>query len=296
MRSVVESRRSTARTASGVDEDGLFPVNAPLSWTDYLRSLWLRRDFIIQVPLGRLKAQTHSTVLGGAWHLLNPVLSGAVYYVVFGVIFLGADAIPNYAGFLIAGLFSFLYIQRSATSGARSVIGNRNLISQVNFPRAALPISAIIAETISYMWSLIALVLIVALTGESLEWRWVLLLPVLLLQGVFNLGFAMVVARMSFHFRDIEQFLPYILRMWMYLSGIFFTVDFVARRLGESSFGVAIFQLNPAYVYAALTRSALLEAHPVAAPVWVLGVMWAVVMLVAGFIYFRGREVEYASE
>lgn len=295
MRSVVETDRSLLRTAER-GKDGLFTVGAPLPVADYLAALWRRRDFVLQVPLGRLRAQTHSTVLGGLWHLLNPVLFAAIYYFVFGVIFQGRDAIPNYAGFLIAGLFSFLYIQRSATTGARSITGNRSLIGQVNFPRAAMPISATLAEAISYSWSILALCLLVLFTGEPLAWSWLLVLPVLILQTVFNAGFAMVFARLSFHFRDIEQFLPYVLRMWMYLSGIFFTIDFVERRLGEGSLAVGIFRWNPAYVYASLTRSALLSEHSADPSAWIIGIVWAIALLAGGFFYFRGREVEYASE
>lgn len=295
MRSRVEADPSLRRTAER-GEDGLLSVGAPLPLAAYLRALWRRRDFILQVPLGRLRAQTHSTVLGGLWHLLNPVLFAAIYYFVFGVLFQGRDSIPNYAGFLIAGLFSFLFIQRTAATGTRSVTGNRSLIGQVNFPRAALPISATIAETISYSWSMLALGLLVLLTGEPLTFTWLLAIPVLILQALFNVGLAMVVARLAFHFRDIEQFLPYVLRMWMYLSGIFFTIGFVERRLGRTHPAVTLFEWNPAYVYATLTRSALLESHAADPFSWVVGTVWAVVLLAGGFVFFRGREVEYASE
>lgn len=295
MHSVVESNRSLLRTAER-GEDGLFDVSAPLPVGAYVQALWHRRDFVLQVPLGRLRAQTHSTVLGGLWHLLNPVFFAAVYYFVFGVIFRGREDIPNYLGFLIAGLFSFLYIQRAAQTGAKSVTGNRGLIGQVNFPRAALPIAAVIAETISYSWSILALGFLVVLTGEPVTWSWMLLVPIVILQMLFNTGFAMVVARLAFHFRDIEQFLPYLLRMWMYLSGIFFTVGFVESRLGPSSPAVALFELNPAYVYATLTRAAVLKDHAADLSVWLIGTAWAAGLLAGGFLYFRGREVEYANE
>ncbi len=295
MRSVVETGGARVRSAE-VGDDGLFHVGAPLPIHSYLRSLWQRRDFLLLVPLGRLRAQTHSTVLGGLWHLLNPLLSAGVYYVVFGIIFEGRQSIPNYAGFLVVGLFSFLYTQRTLTTGAGSVTNNRSLIAQVNFPRAALPISATLAELVSHSWAVVALALIVVPTGESPSATWLLLVPVLLVQSMFNLGLAMVVARLAFHFRDIQHFLPYVLRMWMYLSGIFFTVDFVENRLGSDHVLVTLFEWNPAYVYASLTRQAMLDAHPIDPSMWAVGALWGVVVLVLGFVYFRAREIEYASE
>lgn len=272
----------------------LYPVGAPLGLREYAAAVWLRRDFILQVPLGRLRAQTHSTVLGGLWHLLNPLLFASIYYFVFGVVFEGRDEIPNYAAFLIAGLFSFLYTQRVATTGARAITGNRSLIGQVNFPRVVLPLSATIAESISHLWAVAALLGIVLLTGEPITVAWLLLLPVLFLQCLFNFGLALVVARLGFHFRDVEQFLPYALRMWMYLSGIFYTLGFVSERLGDNWI-LALFEWNPAYAFATLTRSALLEQHSAGGQEWLVAATWALALVVAGFFFFRAREIDYAS-
>jgi teichoic acid transport system permease protein len=281
------------RTA-GSRTGALYPVGAPLGLRAYLGEVWLRRDFVLQVPLGRLRAQTHSTALGGIWHLLNPLLFASIYYFVFGIVFEGREEIPNYAAFLIAGLFSFLYTQRVATTGARAITGNRSLIGQVNFPRAVLPLSATLAESISHAWAVTALLGIVLLSGEPVTAAWLLLIPVLLLQCLFNFGLALVVARLGFHFRDVEQFLPYALRMWMYLSGIFYTLAFVGDRI-SASWVLVLFEWNPAYAFATLTRAALLEQHTAGPQDWLVGATWAVGLLVAGFFFFRAREIDYAS-
>jgi teichoic acid transport system permease protein len=275
--------------------DELYDVGAPLSVRDYLRALWWRRDFILLVPLGRLRAQTHSTVLGGVWHLLNPLLFAAVYYFVFGIIFRGRDDIPNYAAFLVAGLFTFFFTQRVASTGARAITGNSSLMGQVNFPRAALPLSATIAETISHIWSLLALLLVVLLTGESFAATWLLIVPILLLQCMFNLGLAMVIARLTFHFRDIQQFLPYLLRMWLYLSGIFYTLEFVEQRLSDMRWLVTLFELNPVYAYSALIRAALLSDYDVGGFEIAVAAVWAIGLVIGGFFFFRAREIEYAD-
>jgi teichoic acid transport system permease protein len=277
------------------DTNNLFQVDAPLRTKDYLRALWRRRDFVLLVPLGRLRAQTHNTLLGGVWHLLNPLLFAGVYYFVFGIIFRGRDDIPNYAAFLVAGLFTFLFTQRVATTGAVSITSNSSLIGQVNFPRVALPLSATIAESISHAWSILALLVIVLLTGEPVTATWLLIIPLLLLQASFNLGLAMIVARLAFHFRDIQQFLPYLLRMWLYLSGIFYTLAFVEQRLEAISWLASLFEWNPAYAFAALTRGALLTDHYVRSTEILVAATWTVTLLVGGFFFFRGREIEYAS-
>jgi teichoic acid transport system permease protein len=278
-----------------VAADGLFNVGRPLPVTTYLRTLWQRRDFVIQVPLGRLEAQTSSTLLGSLWHLINPLLSAVIYYFVFGILFGGREDIPNYGAFLVTGLVAYIYTQRTAVVGARSITGSRALLSQLNFPRTALPLSATIAEAISHVWAVAATLAVVVVTGEPLTLQWLWLVPAVALQTLFNLGFAMIVARLTFHFKDVENLLPHLLRLWMYISGLFFTIDFVAATLGGDSIVVALFPWNPAYAFMSLTRGALLADHAITTEHWLVAVVWSVGLLIVGFTYFRAREIEYGS-
>lgn len=275
--------------------DGLFNVGKPLPITTYLQTLWQRRDFIVQVPLGRLEAQTNNTLLGSLWHLINPLLSAVIYYFVFGVLFGGREDIPNYGAFLVTGLVAYLYTQRTAVAGARSVTGSRALLTQLNFPRAALPLSTTIAEAISHGWAVAATLVVIVVIGEppTLQWLWIV--PTIALQAVFNLGFALLLARLTFHFQDVENLLPHLLRLWMYISGLFFTTDFVAATLGEGSLVVRLFPWNPAYAFMSLTRGALLTDHPINSEHWLVAGLWSVGLLVVGFGYFRAREIEYGS-
>jgi teichoic acid transport system permease protein len=260
---------------------------------DYMRRLWERRDFVWAVPIGQLRAQTQSTALGAGWHLLNPLLTAALYYLVFGVIFGGRGRIENYPAFLVVGIFTFLYTSRCVTAGAKSITSNGGLLTTINFPRLALPSAATVAETVSHAFALGALALMVPILSNPPRVTWALVVPALLLQAIFNLGAAMIVARLSFQFRDIETLLPHLLRFWMYLSGLFFTIDLVVDAVGAGSPLVGIFQANPAYLHMALMRGALLDGHEVYAWMWFAAVAWTLVIVVGGFVFFRAHEVEY---
>lgn len=261
---------------------------------DYLRRMWLARDFILYVPLGQLRAQTYNTVLGSVWHLLNPLLNAALYYLLFGVLFQAVRAIDNYAVFLVVGMFAFLYTNRTVLAGARAMTGNLSLISQIRFPRAALPVSAAIAETISHVVAVGALYVMVLLLGERPTLLWLAVVPIVAVQMIFNLGLAFIAARLTFHFRDLENLLPHVLRFWMYLSGLFFSIEFVVNRTGPDSPIVTLFELNPGYIFMALMRGALMDQYSLD---WRLGLVacgWAVATVMFGFLFFRSREVEYS--
>jgi teichoic acid transport system permease protein len=258
----------------------------------YLRRLWARRDFVWAVPLGQLRAQTQSTVLGGAWHLLNPLLTAALYYFVFGILFKAAARVENYPAFLVVGVFTFLYTSRVAAAGAKSITSNIGLITQINFPRLALPVAATVAETISHGVALFALMGMLPVLGVLPSWGWLMTVPILLVQCLFNLGVAMVLARLAFQYRDIDSLLPHAIRLWMYASGLFFTVGFVVDAVGDGLL-VTIFTANPAYIHMTLMRSALLDGEGADLGLWVGAAVWAAVAAGGGFAFFRSREVDY---
>lgn len=281
------------RTLPGTPKDTapLVELGRPLPLRAYLRDLWSRRQLIVAIPLGDLKAQNRDSLLGGLWHLLNPLLLAAVYYLIFGIIFDagGRGDVDNFVGFLTIGVFTYYYTSKSITAGARSVVNNEGLIRSIRFPRAVLPVSAVLGEAAALVFSVSTMLAVVLLTGERPEPVWLLLVPALALQTMFNLGVALGIARATAHFRDVEQLLPFLLRIWLYFSGVFYVID---DRVAGIPVLHALLQWNPAHTYITLVRAALLDG---AAPgrQWLAAVGWGVVALVVGFIFFWRHEGEY---
>ena len=73
--------------------------------------------------------------------------------------------------------------------------------------------------------SMFVLVGIVLVTGEPLTLAWLLVVPALLLQSIFNAGLALIVARLGTKITDLTQLMPFILRTWMYGSGVIYSID-----------------------------------------------------------------------
>src|SRR5688572_2784464 len=107
---------------------------------EYLKALWVRREFAIAIPTAELQAQHRNTVLGGLWHLLNPLLQMGVYYLVFGVILDVNRGVDNFLGFIAIGVFTFHFTTKSVTAGAKAITSNEGLIRAIMFPRAILPL------------------------------------------------------------------------------------------------------------------------------------------------------------
>jgi teichoic acid transport system permease protein len=271
-------------------------VGTKLPLRDYLRELWLRREFAITVPLGELRAQNQDTSLGQLWHLLNPLFLIGIYYFVFGIVLdiEGRRGVDDYLPFLIVGVIIFNYTRSSMQAGARMIVKNRRLVQSINFPRAILPISSIVSETVSHLYAL-PVMLVLLLSTNFLDstvvpsFWWLLLIPITVIQALFNLGLSMAVSRFAFHFRDVQNFMPYAIRLWFYMSGVLYPIT---SDLIETVWIRRLLQLNPAWSIIETARDALLYQRAVWW-VWALAFGWTVFALVVGFAYFRRAENEY---
>jgi teichoic acid transport system permease protein len=242
------------------------------------------------IPSAELQAQHRNTALGSLWHLLDPLFSVAIWWLLFGVILNVTRGVDNVVGFLAIGVFAFHFTMKAVKSGARAITSNEGLLRAISFPRAILPLSVVLAEFMALGYALSAMFIVVLLTGEEPAWTWLLIVPMVSIQFLFNAGLALFMARLADHFRDVVQILPYGLRVWGMISGVFYPV---ANRLDDHPTLFAIMKVNPAYLFMELPRRAILDNTAPTLGEWMTLAIWAVAMLIVGFLFFLGRENEY---
>ena len=275
--------------------DDLIPLGRSLPLRVYLRSLWERRQFAITVPMGELRTKHMNTVLGNVWHLLNPVLQVGVYYLVFKVLLRTDRGVENFLPYLAIGVFCFGYMQRSITACASSITNNEGLIRSLSFPRAILPISAVVRETIAFGPSIVLVLVLAAITGEGIRPTWLLVIPWTALMAMFALGAGFVLARLTDGLQDVGNLLPFLFRISFYLSGILYAFErFVPERYAP---WLPIIAFNPFYAFISHMRHALMStyrADPTVDPwLWLSALLYPVIFLVFGFQFFRTAEQRY---
>ncbi|HEX2154031.1 MAG TPA: ABC transporter permease [Acidimicrobiia bacterium] len=263
---------------------------------EYLQDLWRRREFAMALGLGNLKARNASTSLGLFWWVLNPLLLGGVYFLVFGLFFQRQEP-TNFLVYLLSGMFPFHFTSQSMTGGANSIIQNAKLLANLRFPRLLLPISAMIEALVGFLASLVVLVLIILIAGtvsgeNYFTFRLAYLPLIIPIHLVFNIGLGAMTARLAVPFRDINNLLPYVNRIWLYLTPIIWPLELLD---GVSPFLQSLVRLNPMFDIVGLYRSALLGTplvldHVVGALIWasVIGVVG-----VAVFVRHEGHIVRY---
>jgi teichoic acid transport system permease protein len=290
---VAESDAATSLKALA-ERHGLRAAGELPSLAAYARQLWAYRHFIFSYANARVSSSLGKTRLGRIWQVLTPLTNAAVYYLIFGIILNTKRDIDNFVAYLCIGVFLFVFSQSTVQAGVTSITSNLGLIRALHFPRASLPISVTLIEAQHLVASMSVLMLIVLVTGEPLTLQWLLLVPALLLQTLFNAGLAMIFARVGSKLTDLRQVLPFALRVWMYGSAILYPVTMFSQRL--DGWLLVLVESNPLLVYIELMRYALMENVPLAnslLQLWLTGLGWAVAVGAVGFIYFWRGEKEY---
>ena len=270
--------------------------------TTYFREMWRYRPLVQVMAVSKAEAENQNTYLGQVWSLVSPTINALVYVLIFGFLLkIGREGIENTIAFIVVGVFMFRFFERSVMAGAHSLQKNMNLVRSVQFPRAVLPTAGVLAELTMLLPALVVMCVISYLSGflpvagkVTIDWYWLLLFPAVLLMWVFSTGCAFISARLVAQTPDIDNLLPHVIRILMYASGVIFSVD---RFVSQFSWGF-LMEYQPVAVYLYLVRSSLLNepAYPPDAFMWLLGVLWALLFSVLGFLFFWAGEERYGRD
>ena len=292
-----------AAPAANAERYGLHRMGIRPPLAQYIRSTWERRHFVRSLATSKAYAENQNTYLGQFWAVLTPALNALVYVVIFGWLLGARKNIDNTIAFIVVGTFMWRFVSDSVTGGAKSVVGNLNLVRSLHFPRAVLPLSAVLSQLASLVPALVVMMGLTALSGVfpdnvavPITWRWLLIVPATGLMFVFNSGLAFMVGRWNALVPDLANILPFTLRLMMYISGVIFPVTHYVS--GASGLLRLVLEYQPFAVLLNIARQALLNEHtiPLDWTMWVAAAVWAVVAFAAGFVIFWRAEARYGRE
>lgn len=277
----------------------LSPIGTRPSLGRYLADLWGRRHFIWTDARLRALSGNEGTVLGNAWLVLSPLLNAAVYAVLFGFVLQTSRGIENFLHFLVVGVFMFQFSARCVNGGATCIRSGQGLIRAFAFPRASLAVSVVTREAIAMapvLGTLLVMLVLLPTTGQGSERVWPtlawLLLPLLLvLQTLYNLGLALVIAPLVTRLPDLRNLVPFLTRVWFYGSGVFFSVE----RFVDTPAVQAFMTANPMYLVLDAYRDVLVYDTVPSAGTWLTLAAWSVGLVVVGTLAFWSQEERYAA-
>jgi teichoic acid transport system permease protein len=294
----------------------------------YLAALWQRRHFIFGYATARNVSMYTDAKLGQIWQVLTPLLNAGVYYLIFGVLFNTSRAVNHFPAFLLVGVFVFAFTERSIVTGSNVMRANLQLIRALYFPRASLPLAYVIVELQQMMIGMVVVVIAMLASEQWPTWYWLLLIPIAVLQTMFNVGAALIVARLGGSLADVSELIPFFLRISRYFCGVMYLT--YTLTYNRPNWVQWVLSLNPFAVYISLFRVAFMSSyrqdmpgnapfnqgvcsaflkdqghdqnfswlascHPVVTnhDIWAAAIGWGVVFFVVGIVFFWQAENKY---
>jgi lipopolysaccharide transport system permease protein len=183
------------------------------------QSVYLR-DLVFELVSRDVKVQYKRSFIGVFWSLLNPLFQFIVFGFLFSKVF--AVNVQRYSAYALIGLFIWTWFQAALLQGARSIVGNRELIRRPGFPVAVLPIVSVLVPWVQFLYALPVL-FVVLLFGHAPMTVALVGLPILMfIQFLLTLGTVYLLAAINVAFRDTSLILGVLLQVMLFATPIFY--------------------------------------------------------------------------
>jgi lipopolysaccharide transport system permease protein len=185
-----------------------------------------------------LKTEVSRYYLNYLWWVIEPVLTMGVFYVVFGL-FLNRST-KDFAAFLLTGLTSWNWFNRTVNNAAGSILAGGGLMLQVNIPKAFFPVEVFLRDGFKHLFAVALLLLFLVFYPTPVHTSWLALPVLLIVQGVFVLAAGVLCAALVPFLPDLKFIISTGLSLMFFGSGVFYDIQSIVLPEHRS-----ILYLNP---------------------------------------------------
>lgn len=177
-------------------------------------------DLVLYKTYADLRAEAAKTYVNYLWWVIDPVLSMAVFYVIFGLLFQRGG--EGFVAFLLTGLVAWNWYSQTLAHAGNTILNGRGLMNQVHVPKLIFPLVTLLTDLTKFAVVLTLLLLFLWLSGAGPQTSWLALPLVLLTQLILCAALALVLAAIVPYLPDLKLLVNQLLHLQFFLSGIFY--------------------------------------------------------------------------
>ncbi len=254
-----------------------------------LKAIWEYRELLYFLVWRDVKVRYKQTVLGATWAILQPLMTMAIFTVIFNYFAkIPSDGLP-YPVFAYAALLPWNYFSQAMNRSGNSLVGNAHLITKVYFPRLMIPLAATVTPAVDLAVSFIPLLGLMFWFGIT-PTRGVLALPSFFLLAMLTaLSVGLWLSPIHVRYHDVGYITPFLTQFWMYASPVVYPVSLVPERWRW------LYSLNPMTGVIEGFRWALLGKVSPDFQVMAISASVVFVLFLGGIVFFRRTERTFAD-
>ncbi|HRD43119.1 MAG TPA: ABC transporter permease [Ferruginibacter sp.] len=200
------------------------------------KEVWRYRDLLLLLVRRDFVAYYKQTILGPIWFFLQPLLTTAMYFLIFfKVAKLSTDEVPPLL-FYLAGVTIWNYFSESLTKTSDTFIANAAIFGKVYFPRLVIPISIVVSNLMRLGIQFILFIVfwlyyLLATHSVHPHWEAILLLPVLIvLMAGLALGLGIIFSSLTTKYRDLRFLLSFGIQLLMFATPVVYPLSLASEK------------------------------------------------------------------
>lgn len=205
-----------------------------------IKEILARKSLIRELVIKDLKIRYSRPVLGFLWAFLYPFFIVLVFYFVFSLILKVKTTEAPFFLYLMAAVFPWSFFHDSLMSSTTSLIDNKNLLKESNFPHYFIPVSIVLANLVNFLPSLLILIVISFIILKGLP-IFIIFLPIaLFIHLIITTGLSIIFSILYVRWRDIKYVLGIVLLTLFYLIPTIYSLRLIKGALTDPLFKIYI--------------------------------------------------------
>jgi lipopolysaccharide transport system permease protein len=254
--------------------------------------------FFLDLTKREVGAKYKGGFIGLGWIVLTPLISLAIYTVVFSQIFKVRWPKPNpnevtslteFGLILMVGLGVFQAFSETLGRAPTLITSQPGYVKKVQFPLMFLPISTVAALFVNVIVTLLIVLLAHLVLGGSVSLVLLAAPGMLLMYFIFVTGLSLLFSSLGVFLRDLGSILGFVATALMFLSPIFFPSSAIPKSWSFIS------DFNPLTFYIEGFRGLLLMGTSPSLSAWFNALVVAIVVFFCGYSCFRGLRRGFAD-
>jgi lipopolysaccharide transport system permease protein len=254
-----------------------------------LKELWEYRELLYFLVWRDVKVRYKQTAIGAAWAVIQPLLTMAIFTLVFDKFAkVPSNGLP-YPIFSFAALLPWIYFSKALNQSTLSVVTNANLITKVYFPRLLLPTAAVLSGIVDFGISLVFFVILMVWYGIVPTSAALFLPGFIVLAMLTALSVSLCLSVINVRYRDVGQAIPFVVQLWMFASPVAYPISVVPEKWR------LFYSLNPmAGVIEGFRWTLTGSERPPFVPI-ILSALIVCLLLYGGILFFKRMEDTFAD-
>lgn len=265
-------------------------ITPRIKWPEfYLGEVWRNRELLFRFVRRDFLASYKQTALGALWIFIPPLFTALIYVLIFqhavGISTAGKPGLVFYFG----GVILWSFFSESLAGVAYTYGSHATIFHKVYFPRIIVSLSMVLSQLIrlGIQFAIYLIIFFVFLSrGADLNpngWAW--LFPVVVVVLAFmSLGIGLIFTAISARYRDIQNLLSFLLRIWMFATPVIYPLSAVPAEYKK------IIALNPVTPLVEIFRYGFLGEGMHSLLALGYSVIISVVVFTVGIVLFNLRD------